>query len=165
MTFVCAHQSALADTTEYAYDALGRLTSVQIVGGVLDGAAQSFQYDLAGNRLQKQTLEATNPQSTVVVPATPTLNIMGGGSATLVLIVGDSLATGSISVTIDDVYVGTATVVNGTAEIQFQGAAPGNHNIRAIYTGDANNAPTTSVFVVKVQDLSWLPVILNLILE
>jgi hypothetical protein len=39
------------------------------------------------------------------------------------------------------------------------------HTITATYSGDANNAPTTHTFTIKVQNLSWLPAVLEILLS
>lgn len=38
------------ETKTYTYDALGRVTNVQISGGPASGTNAGYQYDLAGNR-------------------------------------------------------------------------------------------------------------------
>lgn len=40
-----------AQNVSYVYDALGRLTEVQILGGPVNGVTEAYQYDAAGNRL------------------------------------------------------------------------------------------------------------------
>lgn len=54
--------SALAnETITYTYDARGRLTQVQVTGGVSNGVQQTYQYDAAGNRTLPQTTGSPNP--------------------------------------------------------------------------------------------------------
>lgn len=152
------------ETTTFTYDALGRLVQAQISGGVMHGVQQGFQYDAAGNRTQLQTAGATTPMPTMITPSRTTLNVMGGNSAALTLYVGDTSASGTVSFSINDVFVGSAQVVNGVVQTVLQGVTAGNYTLRAIYTGDTNNEPTTATFNVKIQDLSWLPVVIDLIL-
>ncbi|WP_249341236.1 MULTISPECIES: RHS repeat protein [unclassified Sphingomonas] len=38
------------ETTNYSYDALGRLVKVEQAGGVNNGVASNYSYDKAGNR-------------------------------------------------------------------------------------------------------------------
>jgi hypothetical protein len=45
------------------------------------------------------------------------------------------------------------------------GLIPGTYTVTATYAGDRSNDPTTFTYTVKVQDLSWLPAILQLLLN
>ena len=83
----------------------------------------------------------------------------------MTLTVGNSSTGGTVSVSMDGVFVATASVVNGTVTLQIPNASVGNHKIRVTYTGDANNLPTTFIFDAVVRDLSWLPAVLDLILN
>jgi YD repeat-containing protein len=155
-----------ADTTTFTYDALGRLTDVQIAGGAMNGAQQSYQYDSAGNRLHQQIVAAAGggAQPTTITPAATTLSFMGAGDVVLTANVGDTSAGGTVTLSFNDVFVGVAPVIDGVVRISFQGIAPGTYTVRAIYTGDASHRPTTSTFTVQVRDLSWLPAVLQLLL-
>lgn len=157
--------AAWGETTTFNYDALGRLLQAQVSGGVMSGVQQSFQYDAAGNRTQLQTAGVTSTGATTITPSNTTLNVMGAGDVVLSATVGNTSASGTVSFSFNDVFVGSAAVINGVVHIGFQGIAPGTYTVRAIYTGDAGHAPTTSIFIVKVQDLAWLPAVLDLILN
>jgi len=41
----------------------------------------------------------------------------------------------------------------------------GNHTIVATYSGDANNTTSGATLTVTIYDLSWLPAILELLLD
>ena len=45
-----APPSPANETTNYTYDALGRLVKVEQEGGVNNGVASNYSYDKAGNR-------------------------------------------------------------------------------------------------------------------
>jgi hypothetical protein len=154
---------ALADT-KYTYDALGRLQSVQVQGGVLNGQQQSFSYDAAGNRLQVQRQLPPNAQPTVITPTSTVLGVMGGATV-LTLTVGGASAGGTASVSIDGAYFGTATVANGSVSIHMSGVSLGQHQVSVIYTGDANNEPATYAFAATARDLSWLPAVIDFVLS
>lgn len=157
-----AATAAFAET-KYTYDALGRVTNVQVVGGAAHGQYESFSYDAAGNRVQVQK-QAPSVPATSVVPSTTNL-ILSGGQVQLTLTVGNSSTGGTVSVSMDGVFVATAAVVNGTVTLQIPNASVGNPQIRVTYSGDANNLPTTFIFNAVVRDLSWLPAVLDLILN
>jgi hypothetical protein len=56
-------------------------------------------------------------------------------------------------------------VTNGQVSINLQGLPKGAHTITASYSGDGTYAAQTTTFTLKVQDLSWLPAILNLLMQ
>ena len=65
-TFACCLLAALPqsaatsqETTNYSYDALGRLVDVNIDGGPADGSSAAFEYDDAGNRTSVTTAKAS----------------------------------------------------------------------------------------------------------
>jgi hypothetical protein len=45
------------------------------------------------------------------------------------------------------------------------GFPKGVHNITAIYSGDGRHAAQTINFTIKVQNLNWLPAVLELLLS
>jgi YD repeat-containing protein len=149
-----------AASTTYSYDALGRLVRVDATGAQTS-MRQSYQYDAAGNRVAARR-STSGP--TGIIPVGTSLNSVGG-SVTLSVSVGGSMAGGMIDFYFNDVLVGTAPVINGSAEIVFQGMALGNYTVRAVYAGDGHYDPATSQFNVRVQNLSWLPAVLDLLLE
>lgn len=149
---------AQAESTTYSYDALGRL--VRIVDSQ-SGRRQSYQYDAAGNRLQsKQSISAVNG----VIPVGTTLNSING-STTLSVSVGGPLASGMVTFYFNGVYAGVAPVIDGVAQIVFQGMQLGSYTVRAVYEGDGHYDSATSEFIVKIKELSWLPAVLDLILD
>jgi hypothetical protein len=152
-----------ADTTTFTYDALGRLVQSQVSGGVRQGVQQNYQYDSAGNRTYLSTLGPASPRPAPVTAPSTTVGTIGGRAA-LVVNVGGASPTGTVTFTIDGMFVASAQVANGLARGSVVGLEPGSYTVTATYSGDANNDPTTATFVVQVRDLSWLPAILDLIL-
>jgi hypothetical protein len=151
-----------AQTVSYVYDALGRLTEVQILGGPGNGVTEGSQYDAAGNRLN---YSVTAPgQSTVTLTVTnPRVNISSAGGTLTVNVAGSSPG-GTVTFTANGVFLGSAPVINGQASITVEGLVTGMHSIRATYSGDGVNAPQVATFDIKVQDLRWLPAVLHLLM-
>lgn len=155
--------SYAADTTTFTYDALGRLVQSQVSGGARHGVQQNYQYDPATNLTYRNILGPANPRPAPVTAPTTTVSSMGGNGA-LVVNVGGTSPTGTVTFTIDGMFVAIGQVLNGQARASVVGLQPGSYTVTATYSGDGNNDPTTSTFVVQVRDLSWLPAILDLIL-
>ncbi|MFC4307531.1 Ig-like domain repeat protein [Steroidobacter flavus] len=161
---VCALSSAhSAQTVSYVYDALGRLTDVQILGGPGSGVTQSYTYDAAGNRLQ-HNVTAPGQSAVTLMVATPRVNITSAGGTLTVSVAGSSPG-GTVTFTENGVFLGIANVVNGQASITVEGLPTGMHSIRATYSGDGTHAPQITTFNIKVQDLRWLPAVLDLLVN
>ena len=62
-------------------------------------------------------------------------------------------------------FLGSAPVYDGQASIVLEGFSLGAHTITVSYSGDSANAPYTYTFTIKVQDLSWLPGVLQILLS
>jgi hypothetical protein len=155
--------ASAAQTVSYTYDALGRLTQVQILGGPGSGTTQTFQYDLAGNRLQ-QSVTAPGQTPTSLSVASPSVNVSSAG-VTLTVNVSGSGAGGTVTFTENGVFLGRASVTNGQATIILQSFPAGAHSITATYSGDGTYQPKISTFSVTVRDLRWLPAVLQLLLS
>jgi len=84
---------------------------------------------------------------------------------TLSVSVGGPLAGGMISFYFNGQYAGSAPVINGMAQIVFQGMQLGSYTVRAVYDSDGHYDSATSEFNVKILNLSWLPAVLDLILQ
>ena len=157
---LCASGMAYASqTVTYAYDALGRLTQSQTQGGAGSGTTQFFQYDPAGNRKQYQSLlqVALSMNSSVV-------NLTASG-ARLTVDISNPSASGTVTYTENGAFLGSASVANGQATVILEGLSKGTHTITASYSGDAADTSQVTTFTVKVQDLSWLPAVLQLLLQ
>ena len=155
-----------ADKTSYTYDVLGRLTHAQSYRGTQTTGEQSFQYDPSGNRTGMQVVVTSNlPPSTITPPASGRVNSTSNSGALLVVNVGAAGATGSMTFYVNDVLVETVLVSNGQARVVLRGFTSGTYTVRATYSGDANNGAATKTFTIRIQDLSWLPAVLDLLLQ
>jgi hypothetical protein len=151
-------------TVNYTYDALGRLTGAQIVSGAGNGTTETYNYDAAGNRLSYQVSGSPGESSVTLNMTNTTVNMMSAG-ATITIQVSASSANGTLDLTENGVYLGSTWVTNGQATIVLLGYSKGTHNIVATYSGDGTHAAQTTNFTIKVQDLRWLPAVLELLLQ
>ena len=67
------------ETITYAYDAVGRIKNVQILGGPGSGVVRSYQYDRAGNRKQFLTTGAASGSAMTISPTSNVANMVSGG--------------------------------------------------------------------------------------
>lgn len=153
-----------AETATFTYDELGRLTDAQTTGGVADGATVTYRYAAAGNRRSHSSTRPTGSKQVSVTPSSGVANVNSVGS-TLVVNVGSLTAGGTVTFTEGGVFLGSAAVINGQATIILEGYPLGLHTITASYSGDSVHAPASSTYQIRVQNLAWLPAVLNLILE
>lgn len=160
--WVCAASLTYASqTVTYTYDPLGRLIESQTQGGSGSGTTQVFQYDPAGNRTQYRALmQVAVSMNSPVVDLTPS-------GARINLNISNPSATGTITLTGQNgASLGPALVVSGGRASGFlQGLAKGTYTITATYSGDGSDAPQTTTFTINVQNLSWLPAVLQLLLQ
>jgi YD repeat-containing protein len=153
-----------AETATYTYDSLGRLTTVQTAGGPADGSTVSYQLDPAGNRTQHSSTRPTGSTPVSVNPPSSVTNATGVG-VTLIVNVGSASAVGTVTFTEGGVFLGSAAVINGQATIILEDYPQGLHTITASYSGDSVHAPASATYQIRVQNLAWLPAVLNLLLE
>lgn len=161
---VCVVAGAVANATQqvtYQYDALGRLTEVKVLSGPGSGVVESYQYDAAGNRLQRQV--AASGQGQAMTTADSVVNVTDAGTV-LTASVGDS-ADGTVTFTENGVFLGMAAVSNGQASITVENFPTGQHSIQATYSGDKAHAPQETMFNITVQNMSWLPAVLEMLLS
>lgn len=161
---ICSVARAHASqTVNYTYDALGRLTQSQVQSGPQTNTTVGYQYDAAGNRQQSQVSGVTSDTPVTLSMANTTVNVNSSG-ATIIVQVSASAATGTVDLTENGVYIGSAWVTNGQASIVLPGYPKGVHTLTATYSGDGADAAQTTTFTVKVQNLRWLPAVLQLLL-
>ena len=157
---ICAGSLARASqTVTYTYDSLGRLVGSQTQGGPGNGTTQVFKFDAAGNRTQYQALVEV-----ALSMNSPTVNLTATG-ANLTVDVSNPTAGGTVTFTENGTFLGSASVANGKASVIIQGLAKGSQTITASYSGDGSDAPQTTTFTINVQNLSWLPAVLQLLLQ
>ena len=75
---------------------------------------------------------------------------MVGASITLTAIVSPSTATGTVQFLDGAAVLGTSTLANGSATFSATSLTQGTHSITAVYSGDANNATSTSAATSQV---------------
>jgi len=102
-------------TVQYGYDALGRLTDVEILAGPGSGVKQKYKYDRAGNREQYDVTAPGQSPVTLAV-STPRVNITSAGGVLTVAVAGSSPG-GTVTFTANGVFLGIAPVVNGQASM------------------------------------------------
>lgn len=146
-----------AATTSYQYDALGRLTTVD------QGSAQTmYNYDSAGNRSAKQVTSIT---PTAITLAGQTTLVEKQGVVTLTFNVGNSSASGNVSIYANATLIGTASVTGGVVTVAVTGLPVGPNTITLAYSGDGTLAANSATVTVNVVNLSWLPAVLQLLLN
>lgn len=148
------------ETISYTYDSLGRLKTARTAGGPSDGSQRVYAYDPTGNRASL----VVGPGVTIsahgtVAPQTST------GVTLSVNITGSPAPTGTVTFTENGQFLGSASVSGGEVTVILEGYPLGSHTITASYSGDSGNAPYSFTFTVKVENLSWLPAVLQILLS
>jgi len=150
-----------AQTVIYAYDALGRLTQTQTQSGAEIGMKQVFAYDAAGNRTHYQVSGSTAGTPVTLSMSNLVINQTLGGTPLTVNFGGS--VDGTVTFTENGVFLGSTWVDGGQASIIFEDFPKGVHTITVAYSGDGTHAAKSMTFTIKVQDLSWLPAVLELL--
>ena len=154
-----------SQTITYTYDALGRLTGTQVQGvGPQGNVATSYQYDHAGNRTNYTVSEAVADTPVTLSMSNSVVNVTSAGAG-IILNVSDSSATGTVTFTENGVFLGSTWVASGQANVILQGLPNGTHTITATYSGDGTHGAQTKTFTIKIQDIRWLPAVLDLLLS
>lgn len=162
---ICATGAAHASqTVAYTYDALGRLTESQIQNGTGSGTTQVFHYDDAGNRTQYQVSGVTGQTPVTLSMMSPVVNQTSSGAGITVNL-GAPSASGTLTLTENGVFLGATWVSGGKATVIIEGLAKGAQTVTATYSGDGTYATETMTFTINVQDIGWLPAVLNLLLQ
>lgn len=154
-----------AETASYTYDVFGRLTKVQVSGGPANGVERTVAYDAADNRTQIQVSGSSSGGSVSISALGGVANATSAGVTIGVNISGATPATGMVTFTENGVFLGSAFVYDGQASVFLEGFALGTHTITASYSGDGANAPYSHTFTIKVQNLGWLPAVLQILLS
>jgi YD repeat-containing protein len=148
------------ETVSYSYDALGRVITVRSAGGPNDGKQHIYRYDAAGNRTQLVIGDVFAFSRTGNVA-----NIVSGGAVIEVNVSGSGALSGTVTFAENGVFLGSTQIFGNRASIFLQGLSPGVHTITVSYSGDDINEPYSRTFTIRVQNLSWLPAVLDLILS
>jgi YD repeat-containing protein len=162
---LCVAVSAQAETITYGYDVLGRLKSATVSGGPANGVQRSYDYDASDNRTQYVVSGSSSSGSITITPTGSTANTTSVGVALTVNVAGTSAPSGMVTFTENGTFLGSAFVYAGQATVILEGFPLGTHTITASYSGDGANAPYTYTFTIKVQNLSWLPAVMEILLS
>lgn len=155
--------ASASQSVSYTYDALGRVTDVQVLNGPGSGTLQHFAYDPAGNRLQ-QAVTAPG-RSAISLSIQNNVATITSAGITFSINVSNAAAGGTVTFTENGIVLGTAPVSNGASVLELDGFSIGPHSIRATYSGDGAFAPAAGTFSVQVRDLRWLPSLLDFLLN
>jgi hypothetical protein len=161
--YVCASAQASEQIT-YTYDIYGRLIGATASGGPANGENRQYGYDAADNRTSVQISGVVTRGSVTIVPVSAVANVSSVG-VTLGVTISGSSPSGMVTFTENGNFLGSAFVSQGQASVILEGFPVGTHTITASYAGDASNAPTTFQFTIRVQNLMWLPAVLQLLLS
>lgn len=154
-----------SQTVTYTYDALGRLKSTQIQGvGPQGNVATTYSYDAAGNRNNYTVSGAVADTSVTLSMSNSVVNVTSAGAG-IMLNVSDPSAGGTVTFSENGVFLGSTWVTSGQAGVILQGLPNGTHTITATYSGDGTHAPQTTTFTIRIQDIRWLPAVLDLLLS
>jgi len=154
-----------AETATYTYDVFGRLRKVQVSGGPANAVQRAFDYDATDNRTQIQVSGSSNNQTISISPTGAVANTTTAGVNLGVSIIGARSPSGVVTFTENGVFLGSAVVSDGQARVFLEGFSLGVHTITASYSGDGVNSPFSHTFTIKVQNLSWLPAVLEILLS
>jgi sugar lactone lactonase YvrE len=97
--------------------------------------------------------EVVNEASTTTVLSSSSLTATVGSSITFTALVGSASGptpTGTVKFEDGSNSLGTATLNSGTAILTTSSLAPGNHSITAVYSGDADDATSTSPAITEI---------------
>lgn len=154
-----------SNSTAYTYDALGRLKATQTIGGPSGGMQRSYSYDASGNRTSLQVSGTAGSGAVTITAQGSVANQTSTGVVLGVNIAGSPAPTGTMTFTENGLFLGSASVTSGEASVILENFELGTHTITASYSGDGSNAPYSFTFTIKVQNLSWLPAVLQILLS
>lgn len=157
--------ASAAETVSYSYDVFGRLKTVRVSGGPANGVERAFKYDSTDNRIGLQVAASWSSDAVTMARPSSVANATSAGVSLSVNIKGPAFFGGTVTFTENGTFLGSAPVSEGQASIFLQGFSLGTHTITATYSGDTDNPQQAFTFTVKVQNLSWLPAVLEVILS
>ena len=137
--------STLGDAV-YHYDVQGRLIAETTPAG---GLLREYVY-LGDTPV---ALLVNRPETTTTPTAAAVSGSLGRPVSLTVNVSGTS-PTGTVTFREGSTVLGMATVSNGTASLVLSNLSIGQHTITATYSGDANNAPSTTNIQVTIHNLA-----------
>jgi hypothetical protein len=126
---------------------------------------RNYSYDATDNRTFVQVSGAADIGSVTITAEGAVASQTSVGVVIGIRISGTSAPTGTVTFSENGVFLGSAFISSGQASVILEGFALGNHTITASYSGDGANAPSSFSFTIKVQNLSWLPAVLQILLS
>jgi hypothetical protein len=154
-----------AETVNYSYDVFGRLKTVRISGGPANGVERAVKYDASDNRVGLLVSGSWSSDTVTVTPLGGVANTTSAGVVLGVNINGPAFFGGTVTFAENGTFLGSAPIQNGQASLLLEGFSLGSHTITATYSGDGDNPSQVFTFTIKVQNLSWLPAVLEIILS
>jgi uncharacterized protein (TIGR03437 family) len=97
-----------------------------------------------------QTVNAAATSTSLTSSANPSVY---GQSVTLTASVSPAMATGSVTFRDGTATLGTSPLAAGSATLSVATLAPGTHSLTAVFSGDANDAPSTSTALSQLVSL------------
>jgi hypothetical protein len=175
----CANCNDPSTKTVFQYDGLNQRVSVQ------KAAVKTYEfYGSSGNLLSEYTPAAGNKlveyihlggkriaqlepaQTSIGNPASSSLRLVAGRPGVIAVTINGNSPTGTVSVYDGSTLLGTAALVSGTASVSVTIVNGGTHNVSIVYSGDANNAASSSTVALNVTLApEVLMQIMNLILD
>lgn len=155
------------ESTTYKYNARGQLREVVVNRGTANQISVTYDHDATANRLLF-TVGASGSVSNGTVTISPVglvANQTAYGVSLGVTIAGSGSPSGMVTFSKNGVFLGSMFVASGQASILLEDFPLGVHTITANYAGDATHAASSLEFTVRIQNLSWLPGVLELLLS
>ncbi len=149
-------------TTYFMYGPDGNLL-FETTPRTASGSAETKEYVyLSGRQVAVRT--TTQSPTTATTPVASISAAVGNGVTLTVNIAGASPG-GTVTFMDGSTVLGTVNVINGSASLTISNLTVGSHTIVASYSGDTNNLSSSTTLTVTIYDMSWLPAILQLLLD
>lgn len=114
-------------------------------GSITASYSGDANYGTATSGTLVQQISTTLATTNVSVAAVPTLAAYGAPVVLTAILTGQGNPEGgTVSFYDGTTLLGTASLVNGKAVLSLSNLEVGSHTIKAVYSGDANNATSTS---------------------
>ncbi len=163
VTFTAAVTPATATGTIQFMDGATLLSTATLAGGVasfsistLAQGTHSITAVYSGDANDAASTSAAltqtvNPKTTTTTTVTSSANpSIVGATVTFTAAVTPATATGTIQFMDGATLLSTATLAGGVASFSISTLAQGTHSITAVYSGDANDATSTSAVLTQI---------------